>query len=432
MTRRLTPALLVLCAITTAASAADPSGGDPRAFVTAQLPELVAFYKQLHTHPELSFMEEKTSATLVDQLRKAGAEVTEHVGGYGIVGVLRNGDGPRLLIRSDMDALPVTEATGLPYASKVRVKTKDGVETGVMHACGHDIHMTCLVGVARFLASHKDQWHGTVILVGQPAEERLGGAAQMLKAGLYEKFGKPDAALALHVDFGTPAGKVRYRAGFALANSDAADITLIGRGGHGAQPQSTVDPVVMAAQLVLELQTIVSREIAPTEPAVITVGSLHAGTKHNIIPDHADLQLTIRSYSDEVRKHLWSAIERKAKAVALAANAPEPVVKISEGTGAVFNNEDLTARVAATLRKALGDDNVLPAPPTMGAEDFGLFRRDGVPICMFSIGSVKAERLASMKDIPSLHSPLYWPDPEPTITTGVTAMSSAALNLLKK
>ncbi len=424
-------ALLLVIFVTAQTFAAD----DPRTFVHAQLEGLVNFYKQLHQSPELSYMEEKTSATLADQLRAAGCEVTDHFGspsGYGIVAVIKNGDGPRLLIRSDMDALPVTELTNLPYASRVHVRTKDGVETGVMHACGHDIHMTCLVAVARYMASHKDQWRGTLILIGQPAEERLGGAVTMLKAGLYEKFGKPDYALALHVDFATPTGKVRYRAGYSMANADGCDITMIGRGGHGATPQATIDPVVMAAQLVLDLQTIVSRETAATEPVVITVGSLHAGTKHNIIADHADLQLTIRTYSDEVRQRVWQAIERKAKAVAAGAGAPDPVVKFSQGTGAVYNNDDLTGRVVVSLKKALGDDNVLPSPPTMGAEDFGLFRSQSVPICMFSVGSVNADRLAKMKELVSVHSPLYWPDPAETITTGSVSMISAALDLLRK
>jgi hippurate hydrolase len=333
-----------------------------------------------------------------------------------------------------MDALPVVEHTQLVYASQVKVKSDTGQEIGVMHACGHDVHMTNLVGVARYLAAHKDRWRGRLMLVAQPAEERGAGAQAMLKDGLFERFGRPDFALALHVDATRPAGQVGYRQGFALANTDNVDITLHGKGGHGAYPHTTIDPVVQAAQLVLALQTIVSREVKPIEPAVVTVGSIHGGTKHNIIPDQCQLQLTLRSYSDEVRKQLLAAIQRKAAAVAMGAGAPEPIVKVTEGTPALWNDQELAERVAAIFRRVLGAGNVAIAEPSMGGEDFSLFGRSGVPAFMFWLGSVDDKRLARYQQLgqspPSLHSPLYYPDYEETLVTGITAMASAALELL--
>jgi len=338
------------------------------------------------------------------------------------------------MLRADMDALPVVEETGLVYASQVRVASADGTSVGVMHACGHDIHMTNLVGVARYLAANKSAWQGTVMFVFQPAEERGAGAKSMLEDGLFERFDKPDFALALHVDSTLATGKLGYRAGFALANVDSVDITMYGRGGHGAYPHTTVDPIVQSAQLIVDLQSIVSREIAPIEPAVITVGSIHGGTKHNIIGNECHLQLTVRSYAEEVRKHLLAAIERKAKAVAVSFRAPEPKVDISEGTPAMRNDEKLVQRVLPSLQQAIGKANLIPAEPSMGGEDFSRYGRAGVPIFMFRLGSVDAQRLAGYERIeqppPSLHSALYYPDVEPTLTTGITAMASAVINLL--
>ncbi len=406
----------------------------PSRWVADNLDELVSLYRHLHQHPELSFQEEQTAKRLADELRLLGIEVTANIGGHGVVGILNNGTGPTLMLRADMDALPVVEETGLVYASQVRVASTDGTSVGTMHACGHDIHMTNLVGVARYLAANKSAWQGTVMFVFQPAEERGAGAKSMLEDGLFERFKKPDFALALHVDSTLATGKLGYRAGFALANVDSVDITMYGRGGHGAYPHTTVDPIVQSAQLIVDLQSIVSREIAPIEPAVITVGSIHGGTKHNIIGNECHLQLTVRSYAEEVRKHLLAAIERKAKAVAVSFRAPEPKVDISEGTPAMRNDEKLVQRVLPSLQQAIGKANLIPAEPSMGGEDFSRYGRAGVPIFMFRLGSVDAQRLAGYERIeqppPSLHSALYYPDVEPTLTTGITAMASAVINLL--
>lgn len=407
---------------------------DPEPWVQQELPSLLALYQHLHAHPELSLHEVQTSERIGEELRTAGFEVTTKVGGTGVVGLLKNGDGPVLMLRTDLDALPVKEATNLVFASKVTTTDETGAESGVMHACGHDIHMTCLVGTARYLAAHKDQWRGTLICIGQPAEERGMGARKMLEDGLFTRFPKPDFALALHVDSTLATGRVGYRAGYALANVDSVDITLKGRGGHGAYPHTTIDPIVMAAHLVLDLQTIVSREIKATEPAVLTVGAIHGGTKHNIIGDTCHLQLTVRSYKDEIRKHLHDAIRRKARAVAASHGAPEPEIVFSEGTPAMFNDEELVARVVPTFQRLLGPEQVVPADPSMGGEDFSEYGRAGVPIFMFRLGSVDAHRLAGFERVgqmpPSLHSPLYYPDAEPTITTGVRSLAAAALDLL--
>lgn len=400
------------------------------------LDQLVTLYRHFHQTPELSLHEKQTAARLAKELAATGAKVTTGVGGHGVVAVIANAAGPTLLIRTDLDALPVTEQTELAYASHVVVKDDQANEVGVMHACGHDIHITCLVGVARYLAANKDRWSGTVVLIGQPAEEKGEGAKLMLDAGLFEKFPRPDYALALHVDPSLPAGSVGYLAGYALANVDSVDITLRGRGGHGAFPHMTIDPIVEAARLVLDLQTIVSREIKPTEPAVVTVGSIHAGSKHNIISDKCRLQLTVRSYSDDVRKHLLEAIKRKALATAASSGAPEPTVEVSEGTPAMFNDKDLVERLTPVFRRVLGEERVVPSEPSMGGEDFSRYGLAGVPSFMFRVGAVEQKRLDRFEQLgqtpPSLHSPLFYPDAEPTLATGVTAMASAALDLLKK
>ena len=408
---------------------------EPKAWATKHAAELVQLYQEFHAKPELSFEEVETAARVAKELRAAGIDVTEKVGRLGIVGLLKNGAGPTVMIRCDLDGLPVTEQTGLAYASKVKVKSDAG-ETGVMHACGHDIHITNLIGTARWFAEHKDQWHGTLMFLGQPAEERVGGAKVMLEDGLFTRFPKPDYAIALHCDSSLATGKVGVRGGYALANVDSCDITMIGRGGHGAYPHTTIDPVVMAAQLVLDLQTIVSREIKPNEPAVITVGSIHGGTKHNIIGRDCHLQLTIRSFSDGVREHLQKAIVRKAKAVAAGAGAPEPKVVFSEGTPAMFNDEQLAVRLRGVFERELGAADVDDPEPSMGGEDFSLYGKAGVPICMFRLGTIEPARLARMKQLgqepPSLHSPLYYPDAEPALVTGIHTTVAAALELLKK
>ena len=397
---------------------------EPAQWADSNVADLVELYRSFHRAPELSFHEKETGARLAGELEAAGAEVTTDVGGHGVVGILKNGPGPVLMIRTDTDALPVVENTNLVYASKVRTKNDEGQDVGVMHACGHDIHMTSLVGVARYLAANKDLWSGTVMFICQPAEERGAGAKAMLEDRLFERFTKPDFALALHVDSSLAAGV------------DSVDITMRGRGGHGAYPHSTIDPIVQAAHLVIDLQSIVSREISPTESAVITVGSIHGGAKHNVIPDTCHLKLTVRSYSDAVRQHLLEGIRRKAMAVAQGANAPEPEVTISEGTPSMYNDPDLVARVAPILAQALGDANVTEVEPVMGGEDFSQFGRAGVPIFMYRLGSIEAPRLERMRSLgqkpASLHSALYYPDAEPTLKAGVTSMASAALSLLPK
>ena len=425
----------ILCFIA-CAFAASAMAEEPKEWLAKNLDDLQALYRQLHAHPELSFREEKTAARLADELKKLGVEVTTGIGKQGVVGILKNGAGPTVLVRTDLDALPVAEKTALAYASQVTAKDQDGNDVGVMHACGHDIHITCLVGTARFLASHKNAWSGTVMFIGQPAEEIGAGALAMLDDGLFKKFPKPDFGLALHVDSWMQTGKVGYRAGYILANVDSVDITMRGKGGHGAYPHLTIDPIVQAAQLVVNLQTIVSRENSPFEPAVVTVGSIRGGTKHNIIPESCRLQLTVRSYSDKVRKSLLEAIKRKANAVAAGAGAPEPLIEFSDATPATRNDEALVNRLVPVFNRVLGADNVVPVEQSMGGEDFSQFGRAGIPIFMFRLGSISPERMEEFakagKPLPSLHSPEYFPTPEPTIATGVTAMSAAIMDLLPK
>lgn len=416
------------------ATAAEPADG-VRRWTREQLGGLVEVYRDFHAHPELSLEEKTTAERLAKLWKEAGYEVTTGVGGHGVVALLKNGDGPTVMLRTDLDALPVVEQTGLVYASQVKVKDKSGADVGVMHACGHDIHITSLVGVARYLATHKSQWRGTVMLIGQPAEERVLGAQAMLDDGLFKRFPKPDFAVAQHVDAALAAGRIGIRAGYSLANSDSVDILVKGKGGHGAYPHTTVDPIVQAAELVLALQTIVSREVKPTEPAVITVGAIQGGTKHNIIGDTCRLQLTVRSYSDEVRKQLFDAIERKAKAVAAGARAPQPEIKVTDGTPALYNDDKLSQRMETLFRGAFGASNVEPAEQSMGGEDFSRYGKAGVPILMFRLGAVEAKRLERYKELgqdpPSLHSALFYPDAEPTLETGVTAMTISVLELLK-
>lgn len=410
--------------------------------VNAEYPSLIDLYKHFHANPELSFQEAKTAARLAEELRHAGFEVTTGVGKHGVVAVLKNGDGPTVLVRSDLDGLPVKEQTGLPYASTAMAKDDSGKEVPVMHACGHDVHMTCLVGVARVLTKLKDQWRGTLVMIGQPAEERGGGARAMLKDGLFTRFPRPDFCIALHDSAVLAAGTIGYTPGFAMANVDSVDITVRGVGGHGAHPDSTKDPIVLGSQIVLALQTIVSREVKPGTPAVVTVGSIHGGLKHNIIPDEVKLQLTVRSYAEEVRAQLLKAIERIARGQAMAAGLPEnlmPIVEINDDfTPATYNDPKLTARLVGVFQQLFGEANVLEQPPSMGGEDFAEYGRTDpkVPICMFSIGGVKRETYDAAKregkQLISLHSPFWAPDPEPTLKTGINAMTAAVLELMKK
>ncbi len=407
--------------------------------IETELADLVKLYKHLHENPELSLQEAKTSAKMAEELKKAGFEVTAKIGGYGVVGMLKNGDGPMVLVRTDMDGLPIIEKTGLAYASKVRVRNKEGVEVGVMHACGHDVHMGCFIGAARALAANKAHWQGTLLFVSQPAEEVVAGARAMLDDGLYKRFGKPDYALALHADPLKPVGIVSFTDGLALANSDTVDILVKGKGGHGAAPHLSIDPIVLAARIILDLQTIVSREVNPLDPCVVTVGSIHGGTKHNIIPNEVRLQLTVRTTKDDVRKDVLAAIARIAKAAAVGAKAPEPEVVVSETqfTPATINDSALVKRTTAVLKNALGEKNVQSRPPLMGAEDFGRFSQGGVPIFMYFLGTVSQEKYdASQKAgaaaLPGMHTDAYSPEPDRAIRVGVRAMSLSVIELLPK
>ena len=403
--------------------------------------DLLSLYKDLHANPELSYQEFETSEKLANLLESIGYEVTRNVGGNGVVALLKNGNGKNIMFRADMDGLPVEEKTGARYASQKKVTNLDGEEVFTMHACGHDVHMTVLIGVAEYLFENKSQWQGNLILVLEPAEEVSGGARNMIKDGLFTRFPRPDYNLAFHVNAGMPTGKVGFLPGWAMANVDSVDITVKGIGGHGAYPHTTKDPIVIAANIVTQLQTIVSRQIAPTDPAVVTVGSIHGGTKHNVIPNEVKLQLTLRSYTDEVRNETISSIKKIVKGSAISAGLSEenyPVIEIKdEYTPAVFNNPSLVEKIQKSFVKSLGEKNVIKVSPVMGGEDFGMFGRVEpiIPTALFWLGAVnkKVYEKAQKEDLilPSLHSDLFLPDAEPAIATGVKAMTSAILDLYK-
>lgn len=423
----------------------------PQSAVDAELPSLLIIYKDLHANPELSTKEERSAAIVAKELKAAGCEVTERVGKYdqpgltcfGVVGVMKNGSGPTVLVRSDLDGLPVEEETGVPYASKVMAKDPNGKDVHVMHACGHDIHMSSLIGTARALSKMKDNWKGTIIFIGQPAEETVGGAKAMMKDGLYTRWPKPDFALALHDDAELEAGTIGTTEGYVYANVDSVDVTVYGIGGHGAYPHKTKDPVVLSAEIINAWQTIASRENNPLDPIVVTVGSIHGGTKHNIISNEVKMQLTVRSYKQEVREKVLAAIERIAKQCATAAGLPAdklPEVKVSRDqfTPATYNNPDLVKRVSAAMKTTLGADKIIKRDPTMGGEDFCEYSLPdhSIPAFMFSVGAVDPAKFAESKKtgaaLPSLHSSKFAPLPEPTIRTGVVGMVSAVLELMKK
>jgi amidohydrolase len=421
--------LFLLLASTAFASA-------PSDWAKQNLKTLVPLYHALHQAPELSNQETNTAARLAQEFKAAGYEVTTGVGGTGVVAVLKNGAGKTAMLRTDLDALPVTENTGLSYASKVQVKNKAGSEVGVMHACGHDVHMTNMVGTARYLAEHKADWKGTVVLIAQPAEELGEGAAAMMKDGLFKRFPRPDYALALHVSGDLEAGKIGYHAGYAMAADDSMDITMKGRGGHGASPHLTVDPIYLSSLFVVDLQSLISRERNPLEPAVITVGAMHCGTKANIISDACELQVTVRTFDPDVRARILKGIERKAKAIAQSAGAPEPTIRLSDVfVPAVYNEPALVDKILPSLRKALGDKNVVEKPAVMGAEDFGRFSEAKIPVFMWTLGTIETKRLKKMneggKNAPSLHSALYYPDIGPSLEAGIASLSSATIELLK-
>jgi amidohydrolase len=417
----------------------------------SELPSLLAIYKDIHSHPELSTREEKTSALVAKELRATGCEVTENFGKYdnpnlkcyGVVGIMKNGTGPTVLVRTDMDALPVEEDTGLPYASKVTAKGDDGREVHVMHACGHDAHMSAFIGTARSLQRLKDRWSGTIVFIGQPAEETVGGARALLKAGLYNRFGKPDFALGFHDKADLQTGHIGVTPGYTYANVDSVDVTVRGVGGHGAYPHKTKDPIVLAAEMINAWQTIASRENNPLDPIVVTVGSIHGGTKHNIIPDEVKMQLTVRTYKSEVRDRVLKAIDQIAKGIASAGGVPgdrAPIVNVlkDQFTPATYNNPDLTKRLVGVWKNVLGADNVEIVDPTMGGEDFSEYSLPdhSIPAVDFHIGAVDPEKIAQFKkegkELPSLHSSKFAPVPEPTIRIGIVGMTSAVLELMKK
>ena len=423
----------------------------PQSPTEAELTSLLAIYKDIHAHPELSMHEERSASIVAKELKAAGCEVTERVGKYekpgatcfGVVGVMKNGAGPTVLARTDLDALPVHEETGLPYASTVTTKNDEGKEVPVMHACGHDAHISMFIGVARVLAKLKDQWHGTIVFVAQPAEETGNGARALLRAGLYEKFGKPNFALGFHDKADMQTGHIGVTEGYTYANVDSVDVTVRGVGGHGAYPHKTKDPIVLAAEMINTWQTIASRENNPLDPIVVTVGSIHGGTKHNIIPDEVKMQLTVRTYKPETRERVLAAIDQIAKGCAMAAGIPPdraPIVSVAKDqfTPATYNNPELTKRLLAAWKKTLGNENVEIVDATMGGEDFSEYSLPdhSIPAVDFHIGAVDPVKIADSKKngtmLPSLHSSKFAPVPEPTIRTGIIAMTAAVLELTKK
>jgi len=407
------------------------------AWIDRELPELLETYRHLHAHPELSHEEEKTAALVAKFLRQAGYSVETGIGGHGVVGVLRNGEGPTLLIRGDMDGLPVIEATGLPFASVVRTKNADGMIVGTMHACGHDVHVTSLLGTAGLLASMRPSWRGTLVILAQPAEEVGLGASMMIDDGLFDRIPRPDHGIALHVAGELPAGTIGYVPGWAAANVDWVKITIYGRGGHGARPHETIDPIVASAHLIMALQTIVSRRVDPAEPAVVTVGSIHGGAKSNVIPDEVKLELTVRSYTDDVRQLLLASIEDMARETCNLFGCPRPpeVWIKPNSTPAMFNDPDLTTHAVESFRSLLGEENVTEISATMTGEDFGRYTRAAeFPTFLYRLGSVDPKHWKASGEggdpLPSLHSSRYAPDAEPTLRTGIRSMSRLALSLL--
>jgi amidohydrolase len=408
--------------------------------ISKHYPSLEKLYTHLHQNPELSQKEEKTAAAMASELKTLGFEVFEKIGGYGVAGVLKNGTGPTVLIRTDMDALPIEEKTGLSYASKARSTNTAGADVGVMHACGHDIHMTVFVGTARALVESKKLWQGTLVMIAQPSEENGIGAEAMLNDGLYDKIPYPDYALALHNHAGMKAGTIGYSAGPFMASVDMMDIVVYGKGGHGAAPHQTVDPIVLSAQMVLAFQTIVSREIDPLESAVITVGSIHGGTVYNIIPDQVKLQLTLRSYSDVVRKQVIASIQNKSKFLALQAGVSEnrlPEITWNDSAPATVNDKTLTLKLVQSYQTIFGEENVLEMEPSMIGEDFSRFARakQSVPYAMFWLGTVDPAVYEKSKadaiPLPSLHSSTFQPLPKPSITTGIKAITMGALEIFR-
>jgi hippurate hydrolase len=422
---------------------------DVPSFVSSELPGLVDNYKDIHSHPELSHFEARTSHLLADALREAGYTVTERVGkypdgsqAYGVVGILKNGSGPTLMIRADMDALPIVEETGVPYASHVTTKNKDGQTVGVMHACGHDVHTTVLIGTARAMVAMKSQWHGTLMLVGQPSEETIDGAKAMLADHLYERFGRPDRIIGLHDTNELAAGSVGLTSGVMQASSTSIDVVIRGIGGHGAAPQAGRDPITLAALYITQIQTIVSREESPLDPTVVTVGDIHGGTKRNIIPDEVKLELTTRSFSDKSRDTVIQGLKQMAAGITASAGLPPEkaatvTVLDEESTPVEYNDPAMTAQVKTILVKTLGADRVIDLPRVMGSEDVGVFAlpKHEIPLVYFRLGAMDPAKLAAAhaagRELPGPHTSRFEPLPEPTLRTGVTAMTGVAISLLQ-
>jgi amidohydrolase len=424
--------LFALMLIASANSQSNTAGSKE---IDAVYPDSKALYLDLHEHPELSSHETETAAKLAGRLKNLGYEVTEHVGGTGLIAIMKNGSGPTIMLRTELDALPVEEKTGLPYASKVRARDDQGHDVPVMHACGHDVHMASILGTAAIMAHSKDTWHGTLELIGQPAEETISGAKEMIAAGLFTHFPKPDAILALHVGNELPAGQVGVTSGVYNTNADSLKITIFGKGGHGSAPNTAIDPIVIAARTILSLQTIVSREVRPGEMAVVTVGYINAGTKNNIIPDHAEMGLTVRTRKADVRKQVLAAIDRITKAEADAAGAPRPPqIDHYEAADLVYNDPALAARMKGVLEAALGKNNVVNEEPITASEDFSYFVEQGIPGFYFSLGGADPQKFAEAKDagvlLPSNHSPLFAPDVDPSLHTGIEAEVAVLRNLL--
>ena len=412
------------------------------AFIETERPALLKLYEHLHAHPELSFHEEKTSARMAEEIRALGFEVTEKVGGFGVVAVLKNGPGKTVLVRTDLDGLPVREIGAVPYVSKTITKDDNGNEVSVMHACGHDMHMTCWLGAAKALVATREQWNGTLVFIAQPAEERGLGALAMIEDGLFQRFPKPDVCLALHCDAGLPVGTFGVTSGPATASTDTVDIWVKGVGGHGAMPNTTKDPIVLASQIVLALQTIDSRELHPVEPVVITVGKFNGGTKHNIIPDKVELGLTVRTTSAETRDQVLESIKRICRGLGIAAGLPEnllPEIKVSTpGTPSLYNDPELAARVGKVWAGAFGEKNIIQRKASMAGEDFSRYAMtdEKIPVFLVWLGTVAPERVEKAKStgeiLPSLHSPFYRPEPASSITYGVKAMTLAVMGELKR
>lgn len=437
MKSTLLPSFAVaIAALLVPASGRATSATVPAAEIDAAYPAVEQLYRELHRNPELGFHEQKTAATLAARLKAAGYQVTTGVGGTGLVALLANGPGPVVMLRTELDALPIEEKTGLLFASTVKVKNDAGERVAVGHMCGHDLHMAAFIGTAELMASHRKQWRGTLMLVGQPAEELVAGATAMLKDGLFTRFPKPEFALGMHDEHSLPAGVVGYHPGWFRANSTGLEMTVFGKGGHGAFPQGANDPVVTAARIVLGLQTIVSRENDPNEPAVVTVGSIHGGTATNIIPDQVKLQITVRSMKPELQQRMLAAITRVARGEALAMNAPqEPAITTLSNTDAVFNDPELTERAAATARAALGADRVTPMPALMGGEDFSQFGLAGVRSVLLHVGAVDPAKLEESTKtgvpVPAVHSPLFAPVAEPTLKSAIGAETAILLDWLQ-